>query len=286
MKRIATIPLDIVRLARPWYSVPMALTFALTVVYAGDAQIRAAAGEIAWATGAMWCVIAAAYMFNDAVDVDVDQVNRPHRPVAAGRIPGRFAALLAVTLMAAGLILAARRGGAFIMAVGTVGGLLLGYDVLSKHLGTLKAVIVGVLMASIYPVALTFVQGSFGPRVWTLLPFAGWMLISATAYEILTDIEHRRGDAAHTGQRNAVQRHPLAWRRAASWMLVAGAMLLLPPVALGCGAVYGYGVMLTAIPVAVLAHVTWPMRRKQVLVYLEFVLVGLFATLDVLVAAG
>jgi 4-hydroxybenzoate polyprenyltransferase len=53
------------------------------------------------------CTYAGGIVLNDVFDFEVDRVERPQRPLPSGRIGRRFAAVLGIALLVAGLILAA-----------------------------------------------------------------------------------------------------------------------------------------------------------------------------------
>jgi 4-hydroxybenzoate polyprenyltransferase len=260
----------------------MALIFTLTVYYARGGQM-AGWWPATWvATTALMLLICAAYVFNDLADVEYDKVNSPTRPLVEGQVRRRTAFALGSGLLLAGLYLGEIVGRErfytlfLIVAVFTVL-----YDVFSKKLGLFKQLLVALLMTSIYPLAIDFSGGVQGSRAWTLLPFAIWVFLSSFAYEVLKDIRDRRGDAEVRGRRNWVQRRPRAWMIVASWLILLGALALIAPVLLGCRWIY-----LIGLPVVLLVAIRAAMARrgkpKIRMIYLEFVLVGIFTLLDVL----
>lgn len=58
-----------------------------------------------WLLGATACLYAGGVVLNDFFDRDVDRVERPERPLPAGRVPPRQAAVLGAILLGAGVIL-------------------------------------------------------------------------------------------------------------------------------------------------------------------------------------
>ena len=275
--------LNMLRLCRLYYTIPMALTFSLTVYYARGGQMAGQWVSLWWATGALAMVIAAAYVLNDVLDVYVDRYNAPRRPIASGRIRPGPAAAVAMILLVGGLVVAVWRTPLIFAGVlAAVAAGLMVYDLHSKRLGVAKQLAVAGLMTSIYPLAIAHAGGVFGPRAWTLLPFAAWMFLSSWAYELLKDIRNRKGDAYAVGKTNRLQRHPRFWWDVSSWLIVLGGLAVLLPGALGCQWVYRAG-SAAVMAVVVLIVASKKCRNRIVLIYIEFVLVGAAAILDIII---
>ncbi|MBN1943776.1 MAG: UbiA family prenyltransferase [Phycisphaerae bacterium] len=272
-----------VRLCRPFYSVPMALTFTLTVYYARGG-VMADVWPATWlATTALLLLIAGAYALNDAADVEFDRLGAPERPIPAGEASRTGATILGLGLWVFGVALGSFVGpAAFPPVLWAVAMGLLLYDAFSKHLGVGKQWAVAILMTSLYPLAITFAGGATGSRARTLLPFAGWMFLSAYAGELLRDIRDRKSDAQVIGRRNWVQHRPRTWLYVASWLILLGAAVLVAPAFLGCRLMYVAGLPVV-LAVAVWAALVRHYEPKLKLLYLEFVLVGVLTTLDVIV---
>ncbi|MBM4019558.1 MAG: hypothetical protein FJ288_14770 [Planctomycetes bacterium] len=291
----------LLRLCRLYYAVPMALAYALTLYYALGGRMDGQWPGAAASTAALALVIAAAYVLNDVFDMAFDRVNAPWRPIAAGRVPRRAAAAWGAALAAAGLVLAAAAARpAFPAALAAVAAALVLYDAASKRLGAAKPLAVAALMTSIYPLALAQAGGasdgwrSFtigavasalaqggGPRAAALPVFAAWMFLTAFGYEVLKDIRDIPGDRAGGAAATALQRNPRLWRRAAGAVIAAAAAMLLLPLGLGCGWVYG-AVAAAAMGAAVVS-VFLPVRRAIMAVYAECFLVGVAAAADPLI---
>lgn len=269
--------LALIRLGRPWYSVPMALTFTLTVYYAAGGDMAGRWSSTSAATVALMLVIAGAYALNDVFDVAVDRVNAPRRPVAAGKVTRRTAAVFAAGVMAAGLVLAGLGSGAFAGVLAVVAGGLVAYDALSKRLEALKQVAVAALMTSIYPLALAQAGGARGPRAWSLAIFPAWMFLTSFGYELLKDIHDAAGDPGGA----SMCRNRRRWRVIADAAIVVGALALIAPSFVGCKWVYSIG-SVAAIVVAVIST-GLPTRRAIGVVYVECVLVGIAATADAVI---
>jgi hypothetical protein len=108
------------------------------------------------------------------------------------------------------------------------------------------------------------------------------MFVSSFGYETFKDLRDRRGDRPPGGPPNPLQTHPVLWKQAGEASITLGAVLLAGPAFLGCRWLYAAGVplMVVAAGEAVRAR---SLRHKLVAIYVEFVLVGVFALVDPLV---
>lgn len=276
--------IDLLRLCRLYYAIPMALTYLLTVYYARGGTMNGEWAETLRSGAAFALVVAAAYVLNDLCDIAADRVNAPWRPLASGRARRGSAAILAVMLAVTGLCLGATARPAFLLTLLAVTGGLLFYDLLSKRLGMVKQIVVAALMTSIYPLAIAQAGGAYGSRAWTLAVFPMWMFLTAFGYELLKDIRDIPGDRAATDTSSRLQRDPQYWRGVANVAIIFGACLLIGPRFLGCGWVY-MAIALAAVAVAFAATLLSP-RMAIRAVYTECVLVGIAATLDVMVSGA
>jgi 4-hydroxybenzoate polyprenyltransferase len=223
-------------LTRPARSVLLTVPLPLTFYYLRGAW-PLPAGDW-WAAAGLLLVLAGGFAVNDAADAPYD-CGKGTGAIVSGRIPRHAAAVLGVVLMAVGCWLAAalaQRG--FAVSLAAVALALLAYDTCSKQLGLLKAAVVGVLVASTYLLARAQVGHWGGERAATIPFFATWMLLSATAYEIYSDVRDRHSDAAGGGGPRAIQSHPRKWMRAADGLMAAGALMLLPPAFLSLNSIY------------------------------------------------
>jgi geranylgeranylglycerol-phosphate geranylgeranyltransferase len=265
------------KLLRLYYGVPMAGTFLLTVYYARGGWL--AWGSDGLATVGLLAVIAGAYALNDAIDAHVDARNVPTRPIPAGQIGRLLAGAIGAVCMLAGVVVGWFVSVRFATALSAVAAGLVAYDVYSKRLGSAKQLVVAALMTSIYPLAIAQAGGALGPRRWALLPFAAWMFVSSFAYETFKDLRDRRGDRATDAPPNSLQAHPLLWKQAGEAGITLGAALLIAPAFLGCRWLYAAGIvgMIAAAGWAVQAR---SLGRKLLAIYVEFVIVGVFALVD------
>ena len=271
----------LVRLCRPYYAVPMAMAYALTLYYARGGEMAGAWAGLLFSTAALALVIAAAYVLNDVLDLAVDRVNAAGRPIPQGRISRGAAAVWGAVLLAGGLTLALGARPAFAAALAVVAAALVAYDLASKRIGVGKPLLVAALMTSMYPLAIVQAGGAGGSRAPSLAAFAAWMFLTAFGYEVLKDIRDIRGDRAAAARTFDVQRRPAVWRRAADAVLLTAALGLVLPLLLGCRWVY-MAVAAVAMACAV-ASVFVPVRRAIHLIYAECFLVGVAATADAVI---
>jgi len=270
----------LLRLPRLHYTVPMALTYLLTLYYASGGELSGRGLTSLLSTVALAWVIAGAYTLNDVCDLEADRLNAPGRPIPGGKVARRTAGVLAAALMAAGLGLASACGATFFAALSAVAAGLVLYDVFSKRLGLAKPLAVAALMTSIYPLALAQAGGATGPRAATLAVFPAWLFPTAFGYELLKDLRDMAGDRRTAPRAARLHRRPVLWRRVAAAAIVLPAPLVLLPAALGCKWVYLLGASAAAILAVASAAV--PVRRAIHLVYAECLLTALAAAADVL----
>jgi len=273
--------IDLLRLCRLYYVVPMALAYTLTVYYARGGRVDGFWPQIGLSTAALALVIAAAYVLNDVCDWAVDHRATRDRPIAVGRTSRRAGAIWGGSLMTAGLALGAACRGPFLATLVGVAVVLIVYDLLSKRLGAFKPLLAAALMTAIYPLALAEAGGASGDRAGSLAIFPLWLFLTAFGYEILKDLRDRIADASETGRRSALHRYPRRWRMMAGVAVVGSVPLLVGPFFTGCGWVYLVGAAVAAV--AAIASVFLPVREAIRCVYAECFLVCLAATADVVV---
>ena len=272
----------LLRLCRPYYPVPFALAFALTVYYARGGQMGGQWAALAWATAALAMVISAGYVLNDVFDLAVDRLGAPDRPLPSGQVSRAAAVAFAAALLAGALVLALLTcRGAFAAGLAGLAGGLAAYDALSKRLGPGKQIAVALLTASIYPLAFAQAGQVAGPRAGSLAVFPVWLLLTAYAYELLKDLRDAPADSAAARRDSWAGRHPAGVRRLAVGLLLGAAPLLIAPALLGCGWVYLTGAL--AAMACALAAARLPVRQAIAAVYAECFLVGLAAAADVIV---
>lgn len=194
--------------------------------------------------------------FNDLIDIDIDRVNRPLRPLPAGRLSPNAARMQSLLLALAGCALAFGLSPWHGSIALTVAALLAVYSIFLTNSLLWGNVLVAFIGAIAFPYgALT--AGGIG-RSWIPALFA---FLFHLGREIVKDIEDVAGDQIR-GERTL----PLAWGRARAGMLVALVYLLLVgvtwlPVLMGpYGALYA----LALLPVhALVGYVLWQLYCQR-----------------------
>ncbi len=155
-------------------------------------------------------VLGAGNAFNDVMDLDIDRINRPTRPLPAALISRRAAKMEALFFGVSGLVLAWWLGPANGLIASGVAGLLILYCIYLKPTPLWGNLLVCLLGAAPFPYG-AIVTGTWG-RSW--IP-AGFALLFHLGREIIKDIEDVKGDAA-AGARTL----PLRWGTAKATFLV------------------------------------------------------------------
>ena len=194
--------------------------------------------------------------FNDLIDIDIDRVNRPLRPLPAGRLSPNAARMQSLLLALAGCALAFGLSPWHGSIALTVAALLAVYSIFLTNSLLWGNVLVALIGAIAFPYgALT--AGGIG-RSWIPALFA---FLFHLGREIVKDIEDVAGDQIR-GERTL----PLAWGRARAGMLAALVYLLLVgltwlPVLIGpYGALYA----LALLPVhALVGYVLWQLYCQR-----------------------
>jgi 4-hydroxybenzoate polyprenyltransferase len=212
----------------------------------------------AWAGSASLALLAAAgNVHNDILDLPVDRINRPDRPLPSGRVSPGAAGLLAGALLAASLLAGFAVGAAHGLLVCGMGGLLWAYNRRLKALPLLGNLSVSLLCAlAVYfpefprPFAAGDAALPSGWPVYTALP-ALFAFVTTLARELAKDAEDIPGDRA-AGWRTFPLQFGLPATRMAVLALAAATLLLLPaPMlaeALGYHAAYAVAAALLAVP--------------------------------------
>jgi geranylgeranylglycerol-phosphate geranylgeranyltransferase len=134
-------------------------------------------------------VTGAGNAFNDAIDIDIDRINRPDRPLPAGRLTRRTAFVETLLLGLAGLLLAALISPFHLAVAGGVIGLLITYSIYLKNSVLWGNIAIGIVAAAAFPYGALAVAET--GRSW--IP-AGFALLFHLGREIVKDIEDVEGD--------------------------------------------------------------------------------------------
>ena len=194
--------------------------------------------------------------FNDLMDIDVDRINRPLRPLPSGRLSLNAARMQSLLLALAGCALAfwlSLWHGLIALAVVA---LLAIYSISLKHSLLWGNVLVAVVGAIAFPYGALAV-GDIG-RSWIPALFA---FLFHLGREIVKDIEDVAGDQIR-GDRTL----PLCWGRTQAGVLAALVYLLLVgftwmPFFMG---LYGAFYALALLPVhALVGYVLWQLYRQR-----------------------
>ena len=269
-------------LLRLHFSATMPLVVPLTVYYARAGKMSGMWLK-AWLTAlALSLLMMGAYAINDAVDVEVDRVNLPDRPLPSGRVRCKTAVIVGVALTSAALGVGALVGWPVVGVLSAIALGLLGYNLTSKRLGRLKQVVVAVLVVCMYPLSLVCSGVPEGRRVDTLFAFPVWMLLTAYGFEVYKDLRDMPGDLQAGRRVMAWHDNPEKWRRVADGVLGLGAVSLVLPGWLGNTWLY----LALVSPAVLIGLWLWrlPLRAAMAAVYVQFILVGLAATTDVVVS--
>ncbi len=152
---------------------------------------------------AIFCGLSGAvYLVNDVADRDQDRLHpkKRERPVPAGRLPIRVALGVAIALVAAGLVAAARISTSFLLVAVAYVVLLTAYSTWLKHI-----VIVDVLT-----VAVGFVLRALAGTLAIDVAISGWLLICTILLALFLALGKRRHEYLALGAEAARHRPILA----------------------------------------------------------------------------
>ena len=194
--------------------------------------------------------------FNDLMDIDVDRINRPLRPLPSGRLSPNAARIESLLLALAGCALAFWLSFWHGVIALIVVALLAIYSISLKHSLLWGNVLVAVVGAIAFPYG-ALVAGDIG-RSWIPALFA---FLFHLGREIVKDIEDVAGDQIR-GERTL----PLCWGRTQAAVLAALVYLLLVgftwmPLFAG---LYGAFYALALLPVhGLVGYVLWQLYRQR-----------------------
>lgn len=186
-----------IRLVRLSNSVPAALLVILGAYLANGALPPR---EVWLAAVVMWSVTGFGYASNDLWDRWEDGINKPDRPLPAGRVTPRSVALLCFVLAGAALTLAGSIGSLAVAAVVTVLALLVLYSALLKGLP-----LVGNLLIALLAGCTLLVGAYLVDEFDALLIPAGTLAAFIATRETLKTVEDVDGDRAAGRRTVAVQ---------------------------------------------------------------------------------
>jgi geranylgeranylglycerol-phosphate geranylgeranyltransferase len=179
-------------------------------------------------------LLAASMILNDYFDREIDKINAPRRPLAAGIVKPAEAISLAIIVASLGIFFAASLGVlALLIALASIIIMVL-YNAQIKKRGFIGNVLVST------NVAIPFIFGGFavGSPTWSLGIFSLLAFLSSLGREVVKGIVDVAGDSAR-GVRTvaATMGNPGAAKRGATFFLSAVVLSVLPLV-LGLVSVY------------------------------------------------
>lgn len=146
-------------------------------------------GPLLWAVAAAALITAGGNVLNDVADVEVDRLNKPHRPLPSGAVSRRSASAWAIVLFAGGLAAALPLPAACrLIALFAVAGVTL-YDLWAKG----RPLFGNFLVAFISGLAFLFGSLAVGRGAWGLIP-AGLAFLFHFPREIIKDLEDMQAD--------------------------------------------------------------------------------------------
>ena len=210
---------------RPTPTAFLALPRPVNCLIAGlSAYVGAFATGVRWPPCEVWIaalsaalILGAGNAFNDVVDLEIDRVNRPTRPLPAGRLSRRAAGLEALSLALAGVAAAWWLGPVNGGIASAAALLLLVYSVSLKRTAFWGNLLVSVLGGAVFPF------GAIATGVWgrSWIP-AGLACLFHLGREIIKDMEDVRGDEA-----GSARTLPLRWGLRRAGLLASAIYLFL-----------------------------------------------------------
>ncbi len=215
-----------------------------TVSYLQDRaiQLRMGLGLIS-----VFLLTSAGYLMNDYYDIKSDAINRPKRIPLRKLLSENNLKMLFIGFFLAGLISALFVNSKFFSIIILDLAILVFYNLYSKRLYLLKAVVVSLLVVSIYPLSLALVSGGYASlRRDSLFIFPVWLFLIILAYEIVEDIVGMQGDKEGGGNTLPIVIGAKKARNLAIFIALISTPIAFFPYFKGmCGVVYLIGALLT-----------------------------------------
>ncbi len=114
---------------------------------------------------------------NDVLDVEVDRLERPGRPIPSGRVSRQSASVFVIAMLALGLAIIASVNLRALLPAGLLGLLIILYDFLHRH-SVLMVLVMGACRALVYLTAAMAITWPLGiPQAWAFpLILAGYIV--------------------------------------------------------------------------------------------------------------
>lgn len=230
---------SLLRLARPYYTLPLSSGLAVIGIYAAGGSCGLPWTQLALGIAALYFVLSGGYILNDVCDIRVDSVNTPGRVLPSGRLSIRTAITAAVFYFAIGIGLAALCGWRFFILMCLTAAGLAVYDIYSKRWGIFKDIFAAALTTMLYPLGCALVNTANTVRFNTLYIHPVWLFLTTVGYQMLKDIGDTEGDALAADSGQIRRRGSAAFLRGARILLFAASLLTLLPYVLGyCRQIY------------------------------------------------
>jgi 4-hydroxybenzoate polyprenyltransferase len=190
--------LQLFRLTRPWYSIPVSSGLIVLALYLSAGNLNGNWLAVIFGCIALCLIISGTYVFNDIVDIAIDRINRPDRPLPSGKVPKSKAVLMTGILYLAGLSFASVSGWPFLVGISIIGIAAAFYNLYGKQVGILKDLWSGALMTSLYPLSLLLVSIVPTTRAESLYYSAAWFFLTCTSFQMFKDICDTKGDIQYS----------------------------------------------------------------------------------------
>lgn len=191
----------------------------------------------------MFLLVTAGNAHNDAIDIAVDRINRPDRPLAAGSLRAESARRVSLLLYLLAIIAAWMAAPLHALLAVSMAALLVAYNLKLKGLPLAGNAVIALLCA----LAVYFTEFPSPPG--DTLPALLFAFVATLARELVKDAEDVAGDRAAGLRTLAVLKGPDAVRKAAFVLLVMLILLLPWPMLLfGYRWPYALGIVVLAGP--------------------------------------
>lgn len=229
---------------------PSCLAGAVSVVLGAHLATDQMGADVMRASGAILLAVAYANVVNDVVDVEVDALTKPQRPLPSGRTSLGTARLLAAGLAGAAVALATTLGPQRALWMVVLVAVATGYSLWFKNSVLLGNMVVAACASS--PVVFgAVVAGSLSSVVWVATGLGFGFMVS---YETLKTLADHDGDRAG-GLRTLATRHgPDASRRLFRGLVAVVTVFAVAAIGRSTHPVaYGVAVVLTVVAPAGMA---------------------------------
>lgn len=166
--------------------------YTLVGAYLGGGVAGAIAGSSLLAALVVGLVVAYGFVINDYVDVEVDALGKPHRPIPAGLLARRDALAFAAALAVVALAVAAALGPAMVLCAAATIAVATLYSFALKGTVLVGNACMGLLIASIALYG-ALAAGGVTTAVWVV---AGLMWLFDFSHEVLKTTADHAGDRA------------------------------------------------------------------------------------------